>query len=76
MLLSGNYAECGNRMSIKSWSSVKLPTQLMNRIKKVLPWIGNTSCAEYVRVAVLDKLRVHEIYVENQMEALERGKEE
>ena len=63
-------------MSEKGWGGVNLPKELIKRIRRVIPWVGFTSVAEYVREAVRIQLRKHEIYVEIKEDQLERGKEE
>ena len=85
-------------MNKKQWGNVNLPKQIIERIRKVIPWVGYSSVAEYVRDAVRDcvagtfcassymfltrsdirhdKLRHHELYVDNREETLRREKEE
>ena len=65
-----------NDMNKKVWGNVNLPKQIIKRIRKVIPWVGYSSVAEYVRDAVRKELRRHELYVDNQEEKLRRDKEE
>ena len=39
-------------MRIKSWVSLKIPRELYNQIKDVIPFLGVPSVAEYVRQTV------------------------
>ena len=34
------------------WGNVNLPKQIIERIRRVIPWVGYSSVAEYVREAV------------------------
>lgn len=60
----------------QSWHTVKLPSQLYERIKRVLPWLGIQSVAEYVRSALKSQLRGDELFAENMEERAEREREE
>lgn len=59
-----------------AWGNVNLPKQIIERIRRVIPWVGYSSVAEYVREAVRENLRRHELYVDDQEELLERAREE
>lgn len=76
MLLLSILALRCSQMSNKAWTTVKVPTHLCLRIDNVLQWVGYTSRAEYVRDAIREKLRRHELYVENIKENMERAKNE
>ena len=42
-------------MSEQTWKTVKLPSQIIEDIKKVIPWLGFPSVAEYVRHTVRER---------------------
>jgi len=50
------------------WHSISLPKTLFSRIKKVIRYTGNQSVAEYVRLAILQRIRYDEAEAEQQLE--------
>ena len=60
----------------KAWRSVNLPLPIHERIKRVYPWLGFSSIAEYVREAVREKLRSDEWKVGELENKYRRDKEE
>jgi hypothetical protein len=60
----------------QTWKSVKLPSQVVEQIKRVIPWLGFPSVAEYVRYTVRERLRRDMLYVDDIEEKIERAKED
>lgn len=76
MLLIHIDASWEHTMSKQPWKSVKIPLPVYMDIKKVIPWMGFSSVAEYVRYSVRERLRRDLLYVDDKIENIERERDE
>ena len=49
-------------MGKHTWKAIKIPNQLFENIKDVIPWLGVPSVAEYVRQTVRECLKVCSVW--------------
>jgi metal-responsive CopG/Arc/MetJ family transcriptional regulator len=57
------------------WSGLSLPSALVDRMRRVLPYTGNQSLSEYVRFAIQERLRNDEALADEARELEKEIKE-